>query len=194
MFLSQFDMLFTLRVRCVHEVRWTKSNLWGLVREKCFVFCFCSVLSREELSSDHVSHEKLCHWNTCQTYLLHEGLRHWNTCHMKSYVTGTLVTWKDVSQEHLSHEKLCHWNTCHMKRYVTGTHITWKVMSLEHLSHEKLCHWNTCHMIRCHWNTCHMKVMSLEQLSHESYHWNTCHMKSYVTGTLVTWKDMSLDH
>jgi len=253
MFLSQFDMLFTLKMLCVHEVCWTKSNLWGLVREKCFVFCFCSVLSHEELSSDHMSHEKLCHWNTCHMkryvtvipvtwkdmslehlshekmsleHLSHEQLCHWNTCHMKRchwntchmkcYVTGTLVTWKVMSLEHLSHaklslghmsheklslkhlshEKLCHWNTCHMKSYVTGTLVTWKIISLEHLSHEKLRHWNTCHMNNFVTGTsATWKVTSLEHLSYEKLcHWNMCHMKSYVIGTPVTRRVMLLEH
>ena len=93
------------------------------------------------MSLEHLSHEKLCQWNTC---------------HMKSYVTGTPVTCKvmslehlshaKLSLEHLSHAKLCQWNTCHMKSYDSRTLVTCKVMSLEHLSHEQLCHCNLCHI------------------------------------------------
>ena len=199
-FIPIWHMLSTLKILCVHEVYWTKSSLWGLVREKRFVFCFCSVLSHEELSPDHLSHVKWTLFrHTCYIKGYVNGTHvTWKVmsldCHMKSYitgtlvtcsyVTGTLVTWKVMSLEHLPHAKLCHWNTCHMQSYVTGTLVTWKVVT------GTLVTWKvvTGTLVTC-------KVMSLEHLSHAKLcHWNTCHMKSSVTGILVTWKVMSLEH
>jgi hypothetical protein len=64
-----------------------------------------------------------------QIYFLHEGLCHWNTCHMKSYVTGTLVTISYVTGT-----------------LVTDTFVTCRVMSPRHLSQAQLHHWKVCHI------------------------------------------------
>jgi len=68
---------------------------------------------------------------------------------MKSYITGTYVTWKVMSLEHLSHEKyvtgILVTDTLVTRRVMLPEHVTWSVMSLEHLSHEQLS-LNICHI------------------------------------------------